>query len=30
MPKLLFYAAGKKACFIEGGAIDFLPFLFFG
>jgi hypothetical protein len=26
MPTILFYAAGKKACFIGDGAIDFLPF----
>ena len=29
MPTILFYAAGKKACFIEGGDINFLVFLFF-
>jgi hypothetical protein len=27
MPTLLFCIAGEKACFIGGGAINFLPFL---
>jgi hypothetical protein len=27
MPTLLFYIAGKKACFIGDGAINFLVFL---